>query len=215
MRKLLLEGLAVALTGAVLAFATNALSPRGLKLTRNYFPESPQPQPSTPPLTNTPPGLAAIDTNSLARLAARLSARGLHLVDSNQVSQLFHDPRRALGLIVFIDARQPKPYEDGHIPGAYLFDHYYPENYLATILPLCQQADQVVVYCSGGDCDDSEFAAVMLHDDAQVPAAKLSVYGGGFTEWAAQRRPVELGARNSGLFRNAQTNQLPASPAPK
>ena len=46
---------------------------------------------------------------------------------------------------------------------------------------MCQAAEQVVVYCTGGECEDSDTAAILLRD-AGVPTAKLFVYGGGFAE---------------------------------
>jgi rhodanese-related sulfurtransferase len=56
---------------------------------------------------------------------------------------------------------------------------------------------KVVVYCNGGECEDSEFAAIMLRD-AGVPREALFIYAGGITEWKAQRLPMEAGARRSG-----------------
>jgi rhodanese-related sulfurtransferase len=205
-RKLLIEGLVVALAGAVLAFAANALlfnlsgKTRGIKLTKDHLP---------PPLpAQTVPSVGAPATNlPQASLEARLKARGLQLVESNKVAELFRDPRRIEDQIVFVDARKPAHYEEGHIPGAYLFDHFYYENYLATVVPVCQKAELIVVYCNGGECDDSEFAAELLKE-AQIATAKLFVYGGGYTEWVTNAMPVELGQRNSGQMKNA-------TPSPK
>jgi rhodanese-related sulfurtransferase len=110
---------------------------------------------------------------------------------------LYQDPPRAQELIVFVDARDDSRYQEGHVPGAYPFDRYYPENQLPGVLPPCQMAEVIVVYCGGGDCDDSEFAAVALRD-AGIPAERLGVYAGGMTEWVAQGLPVEIGPRGSG-----------------
>ena len=57
-------------------------------------------------------------------------------------------------------------------------------------------------YCNGGDCDDSEHAAIMLRDSIGIPKEKVFVYGGGITEWATNGLPIELGPRNSGQFTN-------------
>lgn len=57
------------------------------------------------------------------------------------------------------------------------------------------------MYCDGGDCEDSEFAAVTLREIG-VPNAKLSIYTGGFTEWSTNGLPFEVGARKSGNLRN-------------
>ncbi len=192
----------MAAIGAALAFAANALSPRGLKLTRDFFGSN------SPAVTNQ---LVATNSALLTRtnsasqhelLAARLRAEGLQLADSNQVIQLFHDPRCEQNLVLFVDARNDEhgDYRQGHIPGAYQLDYFRPENYIGMLLPLCQLAEQIVVYCNGGNCEDSEFAAKFLLS-AKVPKEKLLVYGGGFTEWQTNKLPVEVGERLSGQIR--------------
>jgi rhodanese-related sulfurtransferase len=193
----LLEAVLVAALGGALAFAANALSPRGLKLTRNY----------------SPGGALAISrslagdkgTNALATgqgLESQLRAEGLQLADSNQVARLFADPKRNQDLVIFVDARDDDHYQAGHVPGAYQLDHYHPENYLAAVLPVCHVAEQIVVYCKGGSCEDSEQTAIFLRD-AGVPKDRLFVYAGGFDEWTANRMPIETGQRNSGKLRAA------------
>jgi len=97
------------------------------------------------------------------------------------------------GLVIFIDARSPEHYQGGHIPGAYAFDYYHYDDYLATVVPACQNAQQVVIYCAGGKCDDSRLAANFL--GGIMPREKLMVYGGGITEWVEKGWPVEKGAR--------------------
>lgn len=201
----LLEGLIVAAIGAAFAFAANEISPRGLRLTRNYFPgasQSPQPASTAPNLALAAGGTNLASLTVAELVTARLKAKGLQLVNLDQMKQFLHDPRYAQGLILFIDAREDDPYQEGHIPGAYQLDHYHPENYIATVLPVCQTATQIVVYCSGGDCEDSEFTAVTLREIG-IPNEKLFVYPGGMSEWTTNALPIELGARNSGKLRDA------------
>ena len=190
MRKVLLEALLAGVAGVALAFAANALSPRGLKLTRNYSPGGALAASRV---------LPAGATNATAILDAQLRAEGLQLAGSNLVTQLFADPKKQQDLVVFIDARDDEHYQSGHIPGAYQLDHYHPENYLATVLPVCQAAEKVIVYCKGGTCEDSEQTAIFLRD-AGIPRERLFVYAGGFDEWNGGALPVETGARNSGQF---------------
>lgn len=205
-RKVLWEGVLVALVGALFAFAANEVSPRGLALARNYFPGAARSPLPTATATQLVPGTGDTNVTVLSPanlLAARLQAKGLQLVESNQVAQLFRDPRYEQELIVFVDARDDRHYQEGHIPGAYQFNHYRAENYLATVMPVCQTAQQIVVYCTGGDCEDSEFAAMFLRD-AGIPKEKLFVYAGGMTEWTTNGLPVEIGGRKSGNFRPAK-----------
>lgn len=209
-KRILLEGLIVAAVGGVVALTANFVSPRGLSLSRDYFPSGRIAAPSTG--SNAVVGIVGTNpipttTNAVApsfpefpAILARLREKGIGVVDNPRASQLFHDQRREAELVVFIDARNEQHYQEGHIPGAYLFDHYRAENYLAGILPVCMTAQEIVVYCTGGQCEDSEFAAITLRD-AAVPKEKLFVYPGGITEWTNSGLPLEIGPRKSGVIR--------------
>ena len=191
------EALLVAAVGVALALAANALSPRGLRLGRNYFPDAGKLPVVAQSARSVTTNAVGEGSNATSATVQRLRQRGLQLVASNAVVELFRDPRYEQGLVVFIDARDDQHYAAGHIPGAWQFHHYRPENYLPTVLPVCLSALQVVIYCTGGECEDSEFAAIMLRD-AGVPGESLFVYPGGITEWTANQFPVEVGARRSG-----------------
>ena len=193
------EGIIIALVGAVLAFAANALSPKGLNLKRNYFPgddlatASPSPsgnQTTTNGLTNVP----VTEEN----IVARLKAKGLQPLGTSEVKKLFDDIRYQQSSLIFIDVRSDHEYEEGHIPGAHHFDYYYPQNDVGPVVAACQPAEQIVVYCGGGKCDASEQATLMLRDNAGIAANKLFLYTGGMTEWKEKNFPVETGPRNSG-----------------
>ena len=195
-KAVLLEALLVAALGLALALAANVLSARGLRLSRNYFPGGEK------LVTHSGTNSVAMASNAapvdpLEAVRQRLQRNGLQMVRSNEVAELFRDPRFEPGLVMFIDARDDQHYAAGHIPGAWQFHHYRPENYLPQVLPACLVAQQIVVYCGGGDCEDSEFAALALRE-ASVPGANLFVYAGGFTEWTNHGQPVEVGARRSG-----------------
>jgi len=195
-KRVLLEALLVAAAGAIVAFGANALSPRGLKLTQDYF------HGETLPVSRaqTNPAQVSGTTNANAAVEpviARLKEKGLQVVNGEQALHLFQDPLYQQGAIIFIDARNDEHYQGGHIPGAYQFDNYHPENYMGRIFPLCQSAQKIVIYCNGGNCEDSQFAALTLRD-AQIPNEKLFVYTGGITEWTNHGYAIELGERNSG-----------------
>lgn len=206
MAKVLQEALIVAFAAAIFAFAANEVSPRGLKLARNYFPGGTN-QPVAP-LTIPHPAIAASasETNQAPPLDdtdQRLKDKGLQPVSREKTVELFHDPHYQQGLIVFVDARNQDEFGDGHIPGAYQLDPYHPEQHLAAVLTACQAANTVVVYCAGGECEDADSTAILLRD-AGVPNGKLFVYGGGYPDWAENNLPFEEGARNSGSIK-AQT----------
>src|SRR5690348_1764300 len=103
----LLEALIVAFLGGIIALAANALSPRGLHLTRNYFPGTPGATASAPSVSH---GTNASLNPGQPAVLARLQQHGLQLVTSNEVSALFRDTGYQQGSIVFIDARNDRAY---------------------------------------------------------------------------------------------------------
>jgi rhodanese-related sulfurtransferase len=201
-----LEAILVGCSGLAIALAANALSPHGLKLTRDYSPGRVLFAAHASGTTNSQ---TAGET-----LASQFRAEGLQLADSNQVSGFFADPAREAGNIIFVDARDDDHFQAGHIPGAYQLDHYHPEKYLSGVLPVCGNAQTIVVYCKGGSCEDSEQTAIFLRDSG-VPVNKLFVYAGGFDEWTTNRMPVELGLRGSGQLQDNKPASVNDSSAPK
>ncbi len=198
MKQVLLEALVVAAVGAAIGFGANAISPRGLNLTRDYF-ALPPIQTASGPRTNATTSLASTNPVSPEQeLLARLSSEGLQTLSGEEAFKLFGDPRTQEGRIIFVDARNDHEYQKGHIPGALQFDHFRFADYLAPVLTACQTAEQIIVYCSGGKCTDSEYASLMLRDQGNVPGSKIFIYTGGITDWTAKHHPVEAGARNSG-----------------
>ncbi|MHB8522806.1 MAG: rhodanese-like domain-containing protein [Limisphaerales bacterium] len=198
---LLAESALVLIAGLAFALLANRISPGGLKLGGDYFPKAVKTVPPFAPGPSPVPVTSAINSGVASNaVVARLQEKGLHAIELSQVAQLYRDPRYPQELVIFVDARDDANYRAGHIPGAYQLDQYHPENYLPTVLPPCQNAEKIVVYCHGGDCEDSEFAAVTLNQ-AGVPAARLFVYTGGFSEWSSNGLAVEIGARLSGNLR--------------
>lgn len=194
----LVEAVIIGIAGAILGFAANSVSPFGLKLRHDYFPGAIRSSALVVMQATNVSGGAHLITNATALVAARLKMKGLKGLTLEQVSQLYYDVRRLNGLIVFVDARDEKQYQAGHIPGAFLFDHYHAEQYLPIVLPVCMGAEQVVLYCYGGECEDSEFAAVILRE-AGVSNDKLNIYMGGFTEWATNGLPIEHGPQRTNV----------------
>jgi rhodanese-related sulfurtransferase len=198
--RVLREAALVAVVGAAFAFVANRVSPRGLALARNYFPTGTNQAVRMAPIAVAPGGVPG--TNVAPPAAGEMKEKGLQLIDGSRAVQLFHDSHFKPGLIVFIDARDESHYQEGHIPGACEFDPYHPEKYFPAVLPICRAAEQIVVYCNGGDCDDSK-TAVLLLKDVGIPDQKLFIYGGGITEWTNTHQPVETGERNSGNLKIA------------
>jgi rhodanese-related sulfurtransferase len=200
MRRLLWETLLVGVFGVAGALFANFISPRGLSLTRNYFPAQSVTElsPASTQLTRgAGPTGPQVDVAAAQPAVDVRSKTDVAIITTAQALEFFRDPEYQQELIVFVDARDSRHYDAGHIPGAFQLDRYYPQNHLPTVLPACLSAKRVVVYCAGGECEDSHFAAQLLRE-AGVSPDVLSVYAGGMTEWKARQLPVETGGRKSG-----------------
>jgi rhodanese-related sulfurtransferase len=97
--------------------------------------------------------------------------------------------------VPFLDARRTAVYEAGHIAGARSFPIWEASVVEAAIKGLFDQGYDVdgplVIYCSGGDCEDSHMLAEKLHGFGFNNAL---VYTGGFPDWEKRAMPVEKGA---------------------
>lgn len=95
---------------------------------------------------------------------------------------------------LFIDARRSKVFEEGHVRGARPFP-VWESDIDARVKALydegLDQSAPVVVYCSGGNCEDSHMLAQKLY---MVGFDNVLVYTGGFPDWEARKAPVEKGA---------------------
>jgi rhodanese-related sulfurtransferase len=192
------EAALLAAAGIALALAANALSPRGLNLRRNYFPGAAGDSVAPPLSTSAAPAAGGDKVSAAERaLEARILADGFQVAKRAEVAALLQDPRYRQGRVILIDARDEEHYRQGHIPGACELDPYHPERHIASVLPACQAAEEVVVYCNGGDCEDSQFAAVTL-SEAGVAKSKLRVYTGGVADWSAAGLPLETGGHPDG-----------------
>jgi len=209
----LLGGLSI-----VIGFGVNAIRERGaIRPTKNYFdktaqtPSRPKPasrstgevSPPTPNPTNNPPATDAtpVATNTPGALKQPKTAQAentKHLqhdyqeIDFGELVKVFQNPATAQGLNLFVDARKPDLYEEGHIPGAVQCDPYEPADALDVVVARAGGVERVIVYCGGGDCDDSIFLCRELLE-AAVPYDSIFLYPGGWKEWSANQMPAQTG----------------------
>jgi rhodanese-related sulfurtransferase len=93
---------------------------------------------------------------------------------------------------LILDARSSVYYRLGHVPGAL---NLARDNFAADYLRLRSKIDQsrdnqVIVYCSGGDCRDSKMVAQAL---MSLGFTNVAVFGGGWGQWTAAHLPQEPG----------------------
>lgn len=114
-------------------------------------------------------------------------------ISLDEVLAVMKDPQTARGLNVFVDARKEDDFAEGHIPGAVRCFPYEVEKCINKVLDRTNGADKVIVYCGGGDCEDSIFMCRELVN-AGVPSEAIHLYAGGWKEWSARNEPVQSGA---------------------
>src|SRR5690606_11381289 len=126
-------------------------------------------------------------------------AHGLGVAEYDEVLALFNDPGYQAGFYTFVDARSERNYTAGHIPGAYRYYHFESEMPPPEVMDalMAPQNQRVIVYCTGGKCEDSEYTAIQFAR-VGVDPSKIAVYIGGINEWKEQGAPVEQGPRGSG-----------------
>ena len=95
--------------------------------------------------------------------------------------------------ILILDARKRPEFLVGHLPGARHCDSHRQEKALPTLRPLLKEAFEVVVYCAGGDCEDSIFLATDLVYREGVDPAAIRIFEGGMEAWRDAGKPVEKG----------------------
>ncbi|MCB9357505.1 MAG: rhodanese-like domain-containing protein [Calditrichaeota bacterium] len=100
--------------------------------------------------------------------------------------------KRSKNNVHFVDAREAKLYEEGHIPGAINIPYEHLDENTEKFLALPKD-DLIVLYCDGGDCH-------LSHDLAEWALAndygRLAVFTGGWAEWSAESDMIATGAEN-------------------
>jgi rhodanese-related sulfurtransferase len=205
----MMECLVIAGIGTALGLGTNAMRGKSrIDLTRNYFPVLVGPAPATQQsgedsASGPAPDPSVPREKSYEELARDLELQGFQAVRHEEVEALFKDDLYRAGGYVFIDARNDEHYSEGHIPGAYHFNRFWSsgeiDNVMQGLAPVLTAAVRVVVYCGGGDCTDSMFAARELINRGTAPE-KVSVYAEGITRWRSAGLAIESGQRNSGVL---------------
>ncbi|MFL6247549.1 MAG: rhodanese-like domain-containing protein [Thermoanaerobaculia bacterium] len=100
--------------------------------------------------------------------------------------------------VLFLDARRSSVYEDGHIAGARSFSVWesdIDDKVNALFGERSDPADQdkpIVIYCSGGACEDSHMLAQKLWG---IQFNNIYVYKDGFPDWQNRGGAVHTGAQ--------------------
>ncbi len=185
-KRTVLEALLLGLLGLAVAFTANALRASApIKLSKNYFDKGDGLKRDARPIEREYPP----DTESLSD---KHPDHPYQEVTFEDVVEIFNDPNTEMGVNLFVDARNDEAYEEGHIPGALQADHDRLEDYIDNLLDFAEAAEKIIVYCNGGDCEDSIFLCSDLME-FDVPYDSVYLYPGGWKEWTKNGMPVEKG----------------------
>lgn len=113
-------------------------------------------------------------------------------VTVDEAHEILDDPKTGQGLNVFVDARDDENFAEGHIPGAIQCFPYEIQLCIDRVSAAAMGAEKVIVYCGGGDCEDSIFMSRELQDMG-VPYDAIYLFEGGWKEWSAKGLHTEKG----------------------
>jgi rhodanese-related sulfurtransferase len=94
---------------------------------------------------------------------------------------------------LFLDARRTSVYRDGHIAGARsvpVWEAGLDDKVKALFAELPDQTVPIVVYCAGGECEDSHELAQKLY---LAGFDGVRVYKDGFPDWEKRKLPIGKG----------------------
>lgn len=103
---------------------------------------------------------------------------------SNEIARALFRSGEAL----FVDARSPESYLQGHIPGAVSLPLGSSDEMINAFLTDHGTTTVIVTYCSGIYCPDAEHLAALLKDFGYT---QVAVFMGGMEAWRNEGLPVE------------------------
>ncbi len=190
LKQSIFEALALLMLACVVGLGFNARRSAGLVLTRDYFPALTDPRGGLADprggLVDPRGGLADPEgggsDEGLVSHEGPLPQHGFQVVSLSEALDYYS---RGESSIVFIDARDDAHYEKCHISSAIQFDYYRPDDYIGDVRDFATDAEIVIIYCNGGECEDSIQAARYLTEeiDEPLPFENVYVFEEGIQAW--------------------------------
>jgi rhodanese-related sulfurtransferase len=170
----------VIVAGIVGIVSNSFIIAKGININENYFPELVRPpRPPLPGEDDRPPDDAP--------------EHGLQVAGFEDMVEYADLLFESDGFVVILDARTDEAYQEGHISGALQVNHYQKDKYLPDIMPMLEEAGVIVVYCNGGDCEDSILLATSLIQQFAINYDNVYVYEGGIKEWQEREQELTVG----------------------
>ena len=193
-RKTFLEMVVLGVAGLSLGAAANAVRGSGsLQWNKAYFAEA-QSQADRDQATKSG---SASEKDKSQRVGQNDSAtqpakHPYTAITVDEIVDIVGDPDYDRGRYVFVDARNQKSFAEGHIDGAIRCYHYELDSCIDQLLEVALGAEKVIVYCNGGQCDDSKYMCRELIDRG-VPEQAIYLFDGGWEKWLEEEMPYVEG----------------------
>jgi rhodanese-related sulfurtransferase len=190
------ETVAIIAAAVIAAAVSNALAggERKLRWIGSYG-EAPRPRvPAASPTVSAPAGGASASVTPSG--AATAGGKEFAPHPDKAWLEISGDDVAALhgrGNVLFLDARRSSVYRDGHITGARsvsVWEADVEDKVRGLFSEGRDQSAPIVVYCSGGDCEDSHMLGQKLYF---VGFDNVLVYKDGFPDWQKRGLPVSKG----------------------
>jgi rhodanese-related sulfurtransferase len=196
------RGLILALAAAVFAVLSNAAASKERKLPwvgsysraletapASSTISSPTPAPSGPAATGAVSGAPGSPAAGASARFPPHPDKAYAEIGTEEAESLFREGR------LFLDARRSSVYADGHIQGARsmpVWESDVVDRVKALYEEGLDQNAPIVIYCSGGDCEDSHMLAEKLY---MVGFNALFVDKDGYPGWVQRGLPMTKGGR--------------------
>lgn len=195
MKRIVLPILVILVFGTAAGLGFNqGRSKNRINLSRNYFAVAGGTKPPQN-ITSTDPADADDPTNGDSDGTASGESALSHPftpVTLDEVVELYLSEEYLAGKIAFVDARDEKHFAEEHIIGSIHIDNYNADQMYDDARDALMTASTIVVYCGGGDCEDSIFLASYLTDRG-IPIEKIRLFEGGMKAWLNDNLEVEQG----------------------
>lgn len=195
---MLVQILVMVVLATVLALVWNGVSGQGLTLGKNNFRRGVQPvshtdtQPQVDPGTTGNGGNGEPD-NGGSEPSEEPPAHGLQVMTVDDV-EVFVELAPDDDTVLILDARNIDNYEEGRMPHAVHLDHFRSDQMIEGLRDRLDAAQTIIVYCGGGDCEDSINLASTLITDFGYDYNLIYVYEGGIEEWEKTGHTVVKGS---------------------
>jgi len=136
-----------------------------------------------------PAGIALVGQWDTSQGVVTAKAKNNIVIDGIEIGAV--DQARELydsGEYIFVDARSPEDYEEGHIKEAVSLPVGQFEEKIAAFMEHYPPEASIVTYCSGRTCEDSHHLAEFL---LEFGYDKVNVFIDGFPGWEAEGHPIE------------------------